>query len=140
MANELEELICWPSPHRLVMGIQIRTLAGELHHKDEEFVQIDTGYSEEILLPFDLFEQLNLRRWRLFSSIPRQGTTVTGQVIDFIEAHAEVIIPRSGDEYPVVVQTFTTNNRFLIGRAFLRHFKMVLDGPQEKICLSYPVF
>jgi predicted aspartyl protease len=140
MANELQELICWPSPGRLVMGIQIRNLAGQLHSENEDFIQIDTGYSEEILLPYDLFEQLNLQRWRLMGSMPRQGTTVTGQVIDFIEAHAEVIIPRADEEYPVIVQTFTNNSRFLIGRAFLRHFKMLLDGPGEQVCLSLPVF
>jgi predicted aspartyl protease len=57
-------LTCWPSHDRI--GIQIRNLAGQWHSEVEEFVPLDTGYSEEILVPYSLFETLNLRHWRLY--------------------------------------------------------------------------
>jgi predicted aspartyl protease len=119
-------LTCWPSPDHLVIGIQIRNLAGKWHSEVEELVPLDTGYSEDILVPYTLFEELNLRHWRLFRPLSPRGTTVTGQVIEFIEARAEVIIPKTGEQHLVIVQTL--NARFLIGRAFLRRFKVILDG------------
>ena len=137
MANSVR-LNCWASPDYLVIGIQLKNLAGQLHSNTEELVPLDTGYSEDILVPYSLFETLNLYYWCLPELQNPIGTTVTGQVIRFIEADAEVIIPKTGEQYRVIVQTFIGNTRFLIGRAFLRRFKVVLDGPGKQTCLLTP--
>jgi predicted aspartyl protease len=60
-------------------------------------IQIDTGYSEELLIPQALFEALNLARWQLPDSIAAQGTTVTGQIIQFNEALVDIVIPKTGE-------------------------------------------
>jgi predicted aspartyl protease len=130
-------LTCWPSHDRLVIGIKIKNLAGQLHSEIEELVQIDTGYSEEFLVPYSLFETLNLRHWRLYRPLSL-GTTVTGQVLQFIKANADVIIPKTGEQYSVIVQTFVGNSRFLIGRGFLRRLKVIFDGPGSQTCLLTP--
>jgi len=135
MADDIR-LICWPTPDRLGMGIQLQNLAGQPHHPTEELVQIDTGYSEEILIPQTLFDTLNLERWQLPDSMSPQGSTVTGQIIHFIEAPANVVIPQIATHYQVIVQTFVGNHRFLIGRKFLRRFKLLLDGPGSQTCYS----
>ncbi len=137
MADDVH-LICWATPDRLGIGIQVRNLAGQSHHQTEEQIQIDTGYSEELLIPQALFEALNLARWQLPDAIAAQGTTVTGQIIQFNEAPVDVIIPKTGDEHQVIAQTFAGNVRFLIGRAFLRRFKVLLDGPGSQTCLLTP--
>ena len=134
MADDVR-LNCWPTPDRLAIGIQIRNLSGQLHAETEEMVQLDTGYSEELLIPYSLFESLNLRHWRLPQTIASQGITITGQVIRFLESRAEVIVPKTGEQHRVIVQTFAGNSRFLIGRAFLRRFKVLLDGPGGQTCL-----
>jgi predicted aspartyl protease len=134
MANDVR-LVCWPTPDRLGIGIQVRNLAGQPHHHQEELVQLDTGYSEELLIPQTLFQTLNLARWQLPDSIAAQGTTVTGQIIQFNEAPVDIIIPRTGEQHRVIAQTFAGNIRFLIGRAFLRRFKVLLDGPESQTCL-----
>ena len=136
MANDLR-LICWPTPDRLALGIQVQNLAGQTHRPEEELVQIDTGYSEEILMPHPLFDLLNLERWQLPDSMSARGSTVTGQVIHFIEAPAYIVIPQMGARYQVIVQTFMGNSRFLIGRKFLRRFKVLLDGPTNRTCIVY---
>lgn len=128
-------LTCWPTPDRLALGIQIKNLAGQLHSETEELVQLDTGYSEDVLVPYDLFETLNLGHWRLPQTPTATGTTVTGQVIHLLEAYAYVAAPRTGEQYRVIVQTFDGNTRLLIGRAFLRRFKVLLDGPGGQTCL-----
>jgi predicted aspartyl protease len=137
MADDIR-LVCWPTPDRLGIGIQVRNLAGQEHHQTEELIQIDTGYSEELLIPQALFEALNLARWQLPDSIAAQGTTVTGQIIKFDEAPVDVIIPKTGEQHRVTAQTFVGNIRFLIGRAFLRRFKVLLDGPESRTCLLIP--
>jgi len=98
-------------------------------------MQIDTGYSEELPVPQALFNALNLAHWQLPDSVAAQGTTVTGQVIQFYEAPVDILIPEAGIQHRVVAQTFVQNTRFLLGRAFLRHFKVMLDGPGGQTCL-----
>ena len=137
MADDVR-LICWPTPDRLGIGIQVRNLAGQAHHKTEDLIQIDTGYSEELLIPQALFEAMSLARWQLPDSIAAQGTTVTGQIIQFNEAPVDVVIPKIGEQHRVIAQTFAGNIRFLIGRAFLRRFKILLDGPESQTCLLTP--
>jgi predicted aspartyl protease len=134
MADDVR-LICWSTPDRLGIGIQVRNLAGQSHYQNEELIQLDTGYSEELLIPQTLFEALNLARWQLPDSIAAQGTTVTGQVIQFNEAPVDVVIPKTGEQHRVIAQTFAGNTRFLIGRTFLRRFKVLLDGPGGQTCL-----
>jgi predicted aspartyl protease len=134
MADDIR-LICWPTPDRLGFGIQISNLSGQLHSQSEEFVQIDTGYSEALLIPQVLFEKLRLERWQFPDSTAAQATTVTGQIIKFIEAPVTVIVPKTGEQHRVIVQTFVGNERFLIGRKFLCNFKIILDGPGQQTCL-----
>lgn len=137
MANDVR-LICWSTPDRLGLGIQVRNLAGQVHRQEAEFVQIDTGYSEALLIPQLLFDSLNLAFWQLPDSVAAQGTTVTGQVIHFREAPVDIVIPNAGIQQRVIAQTFSQNTRFLLGRAFLRHFKLILDGPGGQTCLLLP--
>ncbi len=106
-----------------------------MHSEVEELVQIDTGYSEELLVPYSLFEKLDLQHWCLAEQQKPVGTTVTGQIIHFIEARAEILIPKIGEQHLVVVQTFVGNARFLIGRAFLRRLKVIFDGPGAQTCV-----
>lgn len=103
MADDVR-LICWSTPDRLGMGVQIENLTGRQHSSTEEFVQIDTGYSEELLIPQSLFTLLNLERWQLPISLAAQGTTVTGQVIQFIEAPVIVVIPKTGTRVLMIQQ------------------------------------
>lgn len=128
-------LVCWTTPDRLVIGLQVRNLAGQVHRLTAELVQIDTGYSEELLIPQALFDALNLAYWQLPDSVAAQATTVTGQVIQFQEAPVDILIPDAGEQHRVIAQTFANNTRFLLGRAFLRRFKMMLDGPGAQTCL-----
>lgn len=134
MADELR-LTCWHTPDRLALNIQLQNLAGVLHNPDAGLVQIDTGYSEELLIPHFVFDELNLAFWQRPDSITGQGITVTGQVIHFTESILDVLIPDAGIRQRVVVQTFPQNNRFLLGRAFLRRYKIILDGPGAQTCL-----
>jgi predicted aspartyl protease len=128
-------LICWTTPDRLGIELQVRNLAGQVHHPTAELVQIDTGYSEELLIPQAVLEALTLAHWQLPDAVAAQGSTVTGQLIRFYEAPVDILIPDASVQQRVIAQTFVNNTRFLLGRAFLRRFKVMLDGPGGQTCL-----
>ena len=138
MADRIR-LTCWPTPERYGLGIQIQRLDGLLHNTIEEIVQIDTGYSETMLIPYPLYRRLELEHWRVPHLIKPHGTAVTGQVIAFIEANARVVIPQTGQIFSTIIQTFEGNTRFLIGRALLHQIKVLLDGPGGQTCLLSPI-
>ena len=48
------------------------------------------------------------------------------------------MIPNAGIQQRVIAQTFAQNTRFLLGRAFLRQLKLILDGPAAQTCLLVP--
>ena len=98
--------------------------------------QIDTGYSGELLIPHFWYERLGLQDWTATEA--PFGQTVSGEPLDLIEAIGIVEIPRLREEVTVVVQTFENNNRLLIGRAFIRRYKLILDGPNKLTCILIP--
>ena len=110
---------------------------GQWHSDREELVPIDTGYNGPLLVPYSLFETLNLHCWCLPDSPTQKiiATTVTGQVIHLTEANVEVVVPKTGEVYQIVAQTFSGNTRFLIGRGFLHRFRILFDGPARQTCL-----
>lgn len=66
------------------------------------------------------------------------GLTVTGEEIRFLEAWAEVNVHPTLPSHRLIIQTFVSNTRFLIGRAFLRRFKVLLEGLGDLTCLMQP--
>ncbi len=133
---DIARLIPWETPDRLGFGIRVRNLIGEFNAPDETFVQIDTGYAGEILIPFDLFQQLRLHLWAFEQTFT--GSTISGQKLNLIESQADLIIPRIPATYRVSIQTFEGNKQFLIGRVFMRNIKLILDGPNKLTCILIP--
>ena len=128
-------LICEETPDYPALALQLKNLAGQAYRGQATLMQLDTGYSEELLIPQSVFATLQLERWYEPSQAIVQAKTITGQSIKMRAALAEVVIPQTALTYRVTVQTFAGNARFLIGRAFLRRFKVVLDGPGGLTCL-----
>jgi predicted aspartyl protease len=126
-------LICWPTPDRLFIGVRLLNPDGEFVNNIETLAQIDTGYSGELLIPHSWYERLSLQDWAVTDA--PFGQTVSGQSLDLLEAIGIVEIPQAKTEVTVIVQTFEGNTRLLIGRAFLRRHKLILDGPANQTCL-----
>jgi len=128
-------LTCWDAPDRLVMGVLVKTFDGLMHTEDKDLIQLDTGYSGEVLLPYDLYLQMEFRRWQYPREWWPAGTTASGQRLELIVSRGLVAVPALGQQFEVLVDTFVNNTRFLIGRAFLRRFQILLDGPSRQVCL-----
>jgi predicted aspartyl protease len=129
------EAAYWESEDLFAIGIQVRTLAGTVHSKSEELVQLDTGYDGELLLPYQLYEDLGLAQWEYPEEYWSVGKTVSGEIINLILARGQVVIPRWGTASEVLIDTFDGNEEFLLGRRFIRKYKILLDGPGKRVCL-----
>jgi len=87
------------------------------------------------LVPYDLYIQLSLRRWQYPRQLWSVGTTASGEKLELILSRGYVVIPAIGQQFEVLIDTFVGNIRFLLGRAFLRRFQTLLDGPGRRVCL-----
>lgn len=128
-------LICWDITDAFAIGIQLMTPDGCLYTESEQLVDLDTGYDGELLVPYDLYVSLGLRDWEFPKELWSTGLTVSGESLSMALSRAFVVIPRLGQQYQVLVDTFEGNTEFLIGRAFMREHKILLDGPAGRVCL-----
>ena len=134
-SQETKEAICWDSEDFFAIGIQIGTFAGMIHSENEELVQLDTGYDGELLLPYKLYQDLAFYRWEYPEEYWPIGKTVSGEIIELILAKGQVLIPKWNVALEVFIETFEGNGELLLGRSFIRKFKVLLDGPGNKVCL-----
>ena len=134
-SQETKEAICWDSEDFFAIGIQIGTFAGMIHSENEELVQLDTGYDGELLLPYKLYQDLAFYRWEYPEEYWPVGKTVSGEIIELILAKGQVLIPKWNVALEVFIETFEGNGELLLGRSFIRKFKVLLDGPGNKVCL-----
>jgi predicted aspartyl protease len=137
-AQEVKEPVCWDSEDLFAIGIQIRTFAGMIYPDNEELIQLDTGYDGELLLPSKLYRSLALYQWEYPEEYWPVGKTVSGEIIELILAKGQVLIPRWNVALEVFIETFEGNEEFLLGRSFIRKFKVLLDGPGNQVCLIGP--
>lgn len=134
MADTTQRL-CWPSPDYYVIGIQVKNFKGQLHAGTETPVMLDTGYDGELLLPYDLYERLELGAWQYPEKYWSVGLTASGERLIMPLSRARLIVSQWKREFEVLVDTFPGNAEFLVGRAFMRRFKFELDGPNGQTCL-----
>jgi len=134
-SEEARETICWDSEDLFAIGIQIRTFAGMVHSQGEELVQLHTGYDGELLLSYELYQDLPLYKWEYPEEYWPVGKTVSGEIIELILAKGQVLIPRWNVALEVFIETFEDNEELLLGRSFVRKFKVLLDGPSSRVCL-----
>lgn len=98
-------------------------------------MQLDTGYDGELLLPYKLYQDLALYQWEYPEEYWPVGKTVSGEIIELILAKGQVLIPKWNVALEVFIETFEGNSELLLGRSFIRKFKVLLDGPGNKVCL-----
>jgi len=63
------------------------------------------------------------------------GISISGEVFPLVLSRGYIVIPRLGQEFLVLIDSFEGNDQFLIGRSFLRRLRMLLDGPEGQTCL-----
>ena len=136
MANETEE-ISWAykdkHPH---MGIRLVS-PGDIEYPvgTEELVLLDTGWSGGIVLPIRIYEQLELQRWEKPDIVPYE--LADGSDMNMYEAEGFLFVPKLNNRYEVAfyrsVDKGQDSNEILLGIDFINNFKLLLDGPAQKL-------
>lgn len=131
--------ISWPYNHHPGLGIRLRTPSGEEYPSvNEDMVMVDTGYSGEIFLPRDLYQSLGFNMWEDPELEP--VGVADGTSGHMIVSHGYILIPKLRSEpFPVRVHTWYEEEKdidtVLIGIEFIKTFKLLFDGPGNKVCI-----
>ncbi len=135
MANKEE--IGWPYTLHAFLGVRLRTDIGDEYPlTDEKLVKVDTGYSGEIGIPRPLYQQLRFHMWE--EPEFQWFTVADGRVLQMRVSHGYILMPKL-DRAPFSVQVHTwvreeiDFNEILIGVKFIKRFKLLLDGPANKV-------
>jgi hypothetical protein len=133
MANA-ETLVCWDSEDRFAIGVRLKTLNGYSLAETEQLVELDSGYTGELLVPWNMYVDLELYVWESPEEEWSLGISVSNEYFEMPSSQALLSIPRLGQELEVSIDTFEGNEQFLIGRAFIRRYKILFDGPGNRVC------
>ena len=134
MADQ-KDMICWERASTFSIGVQLKTPGGRVHSPSEELIELDTGYEGEVLVPYDLYVEMELYGWEYPEIFWATGRTVSGEILHMPLSYGYLVIPRWGREIRVSIETFVGNSEFLIGRALIRRYRFLLDGPGNRTCL-----
>ncbi len=131
---DAEKLICWDSQNIFAIGIRLKTPGGQFHAQTEEPVELDTGYGGDVLLPWEMYVDLELYGWECPKEHWSVGLSVSGEKFEMPSSRGVLVVPKLGREFDVRIETFEGNEQFLIGRGFIRRHKILLDGPGSRVC------
>ena len=132
---------CWSylkhdDQRKPALGLTVQGTLGTLPAEGEMLICIDTGYEGFLLLSEADYEHVGLR----FSELPRkywpEGVTVTGEVFRLRRALAIVCIPKASLKLEGYVDTFQGNSENLAGLNFIKTMKLLLDGPNQRTCVT----
>jgi hypothetical protein len=131
---DAETLVCWDSEDIFAIGARLKTPGGYSLIDTEQLIELDSGYSGELLVPWKMYVDLELYGWEYPEEEWSLGISVSGEHFEMPLSKAVLSIPRLGQDLEVSTDTFEGNEQFLIGRAFMRRYKILLDGPENRVC------
>lgn len=132
-----EEEVSWPYTNAPYLGIRLRSLSGlEYPLDEEELVMIDTGFSGEILLPKSIYEDLGFNMWE--EPEPDEFVLGDGGIVYLIAAHGDILIPKIHlAPFSIRVHRIYEEEKdadeIIIGVKFAKRFRLLLDGPGNKV-------
>ena len=100
-------------------------------------VLIDTGYDGFLVIPEEIYEDLELDTFEVVEDEIPIVETITGEKITLRTAHSLLEIKELLTETIIEVDTTPHCTEPLIGRQFLELFVAVLNGPDKKLNLEY---
>lgn len=129
----------WPylRSNRPCLGIIVESPDGnKWPQTDFDHALIDTAYDGEIFLPGTLYNFLEFNK---HESIREDLHVADSSKIECTKSHGFITIDGLEDKYEVNFHLDITGKRntssILIGNKFLKKFRIVLDGPNEKLTL-----
>jgi hypothetical protein len=132
-------VICWTSEAGYAIPIRLKDPLGK-PISEEIFVELDTGYSGDLLVPWEIYLQAELFGWELPEDQWKLGVMLSGAWVDMPQSEATLEIAGLDQPFSVQVDTFEGNTEFLIGRNFLKQHRVLLDGPGHQVCFILDPF
>lgn len=98
---------------------------------------IDTGYDGNLMVPYEIFKELNLFKYQFPEDMEAIGELVTGDKIRIMSAEALITLENTEVDFIVLVDTFEECHEVVLGREMVNMFLMTLNGPKRKGSLKY---
>ncbi|MHA1972470.1 MAG: hypothetical protein ACTSW1_05745 [Candidatus Hodarchaeales archaeon] len=106
-------------------------------HSETVFGMIDTGYDGEILIPYQLFKELNLEAFEFSLDIVSYAETASGELLKLLSANASVMIEGIDISLLVIIDSHKECKEVLIGRRFLENYNLLLQGQLRKLEIEF---
>ncbi|MCE7734166.1 MAG: hypothetical protein GPJ54_04750 [Candidatus Heimdallarchaeota archaeon] len=98
---------------------------------------VDTGYDGDIVIPFSIYQKLQLSQHEYPDDQMGLIETASGELISLKSASAIIEFVEIEISIVVIVDTFTRGSEIIIGRKLLESFRTILDGSDKKIMLEF---
>ena len=132
-----KEEIGWPYHIHPYLGVCLSTALGQEYPlTGEKLVMVDTGYAGEIGVPRRLYQKLGFHMWE--EPEFQKFTLADGREQQMRVSHGYILMPKL-DRAPFSVEVHTWAkeeidfDEILIGVKFIKRFKLLLDGPANKM-------
>lgn len=134
---------CWAysraeEPPFPIMEVAIHRLGEPSDEVGVLLTKVDTGYPGHLMVSTEVYREASLN----LAEFPEREfgvyRTATG-LVEVKRARALVEVVRAGLVGELVVETprYLRFNRNLLGRGFLKRFRLLLDGKQSQGCLLF---
>ncbi len=97
----------------------------------------DTGYDGNMLISFEVFENLQLDRYQYASDLRKIGELVTGEQLELITTDASIKLSGLNYEFIVEINAIEGCKEPLLGREFLNSLISLLNGPKRTLSLTF---
>jgi len=131
--------INWPylgryQPH---LEIVIESPSGLIYpQQGSESAIVDTCFDGEILIPGPIYNYLDFQK---YEEISDSFQTAGSGALECTKANGTIFIPKINKTYEVEFHLDHKGQRntrpVLIGNRFLKRFRLILDGPSEKLII-----
>lgn len=110
----------------------------DLLDKKKRTVQalIDTGYDGELLIPINLYRELNLGSFESSTEKTMIAETLTGEPIDLRSSVGTVRLLSLDISITSIIDTNEKFDEIIIGRIFLENFILSLNGCKKQLLIE----
>ncbi|MHA1685300.1 MAG: clan AA aspartic protease [Candidatus Heimdallarchaeaceae archaeon] len=98
---------------------------------------IDTGYDGELVVPMQVYKEINLDKFELSEEFFTIAETPTGENLKLNSANGLVKIKGFDIEIEVIIDSYRNCKEILIGRKLLEDFICVMNGPAKELSIEF---
>lgn len=104
--------------------------------KSEAEALVDTGFDGEILIPFKIYEDLNLQAFEFGQDTLSIAETASGERLTLSSASGAAKILGANFSLIVTIDSHLRCQEVLIGRKFLEAFNTLMKGQEKQVELE----